>query len=655
MAEALRVRTAGNPLYAAQLIRHWTETGFDQDTVPPSLRDVVWSRVNAIGGDAIEVLTAASVLGVDFYEDVLLDMVGLPEPAVIDTLDAAARNGLLIDSGSVRRSLRFVHSLVANALYADVGSSRRARLHGLAAHALEKSVDELPPGVVAQLARHCSLAGQPAEAQHWSTRAGDHALDHLAPAEAANHYRVALDIAIALDRPGAERAELLVRLGDAQHRSGDTQALATLEEGARLAQRSGAHEALVRAAFAADRGFMRLDNGAPEYLATVEAALSVTDPADVATYSRLRALLARSLVYTPDAARRLAAAHEALDLATENGDPTLLAQVAPAVLYALWGSGRRELRSHVAVRAIRAAESTGDPRLEFSAHRSAYNLAVESADHVVAARSLARMRAIAQTVGEPQLRWTLGLYDTFEATMAGQLDDAEALATANLDLGMQIGVPDAFSFFAGQLFVIASFGGRHEELLPLVEQAAIDNPLALPFKLAFSIICATVGRDGVARDTLSEGLATRFSEILVDNVWMTSIIGYAVLTIELGDAEAAKHLLPLIEPFATEVAFNGVTSQGPVAAYVGKLASLLGHHEIAEEHLLAALDTATAFGWKYHRATTLFALAQARHRAEGKLDRMCEAWLAEASELSRTGGFRSWIPQIEALAGVSPR
>jgi hypothetical protein len=280
---------------------------------------------------------------------------------------------------------------------------------------------------------------------------------------------------------------------------------------------------------------------------------------------------------------------------------------------------------------------------------------VESADHVVAARSLARMRAIAQTVGEPQLRWTLGLYDTFEATMAGQLDDAEALATANLDLGMQIGVPDAFSFFAGQLFVIASFGGRHEELLPLVEQAAIDNPLALPFKLAFSIICATVGRDGVARDTLSEGLATRFSEILVDNVWMTSIIGYAVLTIELGDAEAAKHLLPLIEPFATEVAFNGVTSQGPVAAYVGKLASLLGHHEIAEEHLLAALDTATAFGWKYHRATTLFALAQARHRAEGKLDRMCEAWLAEASELSRTGGFRSWIPQIEALAGVSPR
>ena len=150
-------------------------------------------------------------------------------------------------------------------------------------------------------------------------------------------------------------------------------------------------------------------------------------------------------------------------------------------------------------------------------------------------------------------------------------------------------------------------------------------------------------------------MATRFSEISVDNVWMTSVIGYAVLAIELGDAEAAAYLLPLIEPFAAEVAFNGVTSQGPVAAYAGKLASLLGDHDVAEEYLLAALDTATAFGWKYHRATTLFALAQARYRRNGSLDRECEAWLGEASELCRTGGFRSWLPQIEALAGVSPR
>ncbi len=649
---ALHTQTAGNPLYASQLIRHWSETSFDPTVVPPSLRDVVWSRINAIGDDATDVLMAASVLGVDFDEAVLLDMLDLPESTVIDTLDAAERNGLLIDAGSVRRSLRFVHALIASALYTELGSSRRARLHGLAAHALENGVDELPPSIVVQLARHCALAGRPAEALSWSTRAGDHALDHLAPTEAAQHYRVALDLAIALDRPDAVQADLLVRLGDAQHRCGDSEVHATLAEGARLAQRSGAHDALVRAVFAADRGFMRVDNSAPEYLATIEAAIAVTERTDVPTYARLRALLARSLVFTPDAARRLAAAHEALDLATEHGDPTLLAQVAPAVLYALWGPGRRALRSRVAAAATHAAESTGDPRLQFGAHLAAYNAAVESADHVVAARSQARMRAIAQAIGEPHLRWTIGLHDTFDTMMAGRLDEAEAIATATLDLGMQIGERDAFTFFAGELFVIGTFAGRHEELLPLVEQAARESPSVIPFTLGYAIVCAAIGRVEVAREILSEGLANRFSEISVDNMWMTSVIGYAVLAVELGDAETAAYLLPLIEPFSDEVAFNGVTSQGPVAAYVGKLASLLGEHDVAEERLRLALDIATSFGWMYHRATTLFALAQARYRRNGSLDSESEAWLTEASELCRARGFRNWIPQIDALAAA---
>ena len=68
----------------------------------------------------------------------------------------------------------------------------------------------------------------------------------------------------------------------------------------------------------------------------------------------------------------------------------------------------------------------------------------------------------------------------------------------------------------------------------------------------------------------------------------------------------------------------------------GKLASLLGRHDEAEDHLRAALATATAFGWTYHRATTLFALAQARHRRLGALDEEGRSWLSEASELCRT-------------------
>ena len=274
---------------------------------------------------------------------------------------------------------------------------------------------------------------------------------------------------------------------------------------------------------------------------------------------------------------------------------------------------------------------------------------------MVAARSLARMRAIGHAVGEPRIRWTVGLYDTFDATMAGRLDDAETIATANLDLGLQIGVPDAFTFFAGQLFVIASFGGRHDELLPIVEQAANDTPGVVPFKLAYGIICAAVGRDEVARDILSEGVSTRFSEISVDNIWMTSVIGYAVLAIDLGDAEAAAHLLPLIEPFATEVVVQRRDEPGPDRRIRGQ-ARVAARRARGRRAALARgardrngvrLEVPPCHHVVRARARRVIARrARSTSNADG--------WLGEASELCRAGGFRSWIPQIDALRRPQP-
>ena len=176
--------------------------------MPPSLRDVVWRRVRSLGDDATEVLTAASVLGVEFYEDVLIDMMAEHSATVVrDALDTAERNGLLLDSGSVRRSLQFVHALVANALYADVGTSRPrapARPRRRRAGAEGRRAPGRRRGAARAALRR--WPDRPAEAREWSIRAGDHALEHLAPTEAAQHYRVALDLAVALDRPESERS-----------------------------------------------------------------------------------------------------------------------------------------------------------------------------------------------------------------------------------------------------------------------------------------------------------------------------------------------------------------------------------------------------------------------------------------------------------------
>jgi DNA-binding SARP family transcriptional activator/tetratricopeptide (TPR) repeat protein len=665
----LRDETAGNPLYASQLVRHWMDLGRTAGGrdgqkgrpamvmpggVPPSLREVVWSRVRTLGEDVCVVLTAASVLGLEFSEDILLETLDLPESTVLGALDAAVAAGILIDLRSVRRAMRFVHALVAGAMYSEIGPSSRARMHQRVVRALTEGGEGLHPDVVLQLARHCALAGLPEDALHWSISAGDHAFEHLAPTEAAQHYQVAFDAAEALHRPEAQGADLLVRLGHAQYRAGDPRAQANLVRGAKLAQRSGQSHTLIRAALVADLGVLRVDSLAQEHSEVVESALRVADPADTATYARLLAVLSKSLTFTPDVERRVALAHRALHLAEESDDATLFAGVAPAVLAALWAPGNERLRNEVAARALSAAEASGDSLLQFSVNLAARQVAIESGDPVMAGHALTRLRVTAQHVGEPYLRWLVVLCDTFEAMMEGRLSEAETLASETLDFGLQIGAPDAFAMYAAQFFVLGTFAGRHAELFPLVEQAARENPSVLPFKLAYGIICVAVGQAGAARDILREGMESGFAELPIDNFWMTSVIAYIIIAIELCDRDAAAQLLPVIEPYADEISFNGVTSQGPVSAYAGKLASLLGRHDEAEDYLRAALATSTAFGWVYHRATTLFALAQARHRRLGALDGEGRAWLREASDLCRTYGFQNWIAQIDELSALQP-
>jgi DNA-binding SARP family transcriptional activator/tetratricopeptide (TPR) repeat protein len=667
----LRDETAGNPLYASQLVRHWMELGrataalagqqgrptmVMPEGIPPSLREVVWRRVQTLGQDVFTVLAAASVVGLEFHEDVLLETIDLPKATVLGALDDAIAAGILIDLRSVRRAMRFVHALVANAMYLEIGPSSRAHMHEKVVRALLEEEGSLHPDVVLQLARHCALAGLPEEALHWSISAGDHAFEHLAPTEAAQQYQVAFDAAEALHRPDAQRADLLVRLGHAQFRAGEPLAQANLVRGATLARRSGQHQTLIRAALVDDLGIPRVDSLAREHSEVVESALQIADPADTTTYARLLAVLSKSLLFTPDAERRVSLAHRALRLAEESDDVTLLARVAPAVLAALWAPGNERLRNEVAARALSVAEASGDPLLQFSVNLAAHQVAIESGDPVMAGLTMPRLRVTAQSVGEPYLRWLVALCETFEAMMEGRLSEAEALAAETLDFGLQIGAPDAFAMYAAQLFVLGTFAGRHAELLPLVEQAARENPSVLPFKLAYGIICVTVGQTEAAREILYEGMERGFADLAIDSFWMTSVIAYVIIAIELGDSDAAAQLHPVIEPYSAEVSFNGVTSQGPVGAYVGKLASLLGRHDEAESHLRAALATATAFGWTYHRATTLFALAQAQHRRLGVLDEEGRSWLSESSELCRTNGFKSWIAQIDRLAAVqSPR
>jgi predicted ATPase len=148
----LHEQSAGNPLYAIQLVRHWAESGqlavaaagvdfamgAAADEVPASLRNLIWSRVSSLGDEVLAVLSAAAVLGTQFDAGAVIDMAGISESDAMDALDAAEAAGLLTEVEARAGTLRFVHVLVARAVYAGLPRGRRRRLHAQAAQVLAK-------------------------------------------------------------------------------------------------------------------------------------------------------------------------------------------------------------------------------------------------------------------------------------------------------------------------------------------------------------------------------------------------------------------------------------------------------------------------------------------------------------------------------------
>lgn len=658
----LHAETAGHPLFAEHLLRYWMDAGhlsFNAETVeptpatdqelPPGLRELVWHRVAELGPEAQPVLSAAAVFGLQFNQRALAAMTDLPDERVAALLARAVSAGILADQPSLSGNVRFTHSLVAHALEAELGSRTATTLHAQAFDAMLSARSTPSVELASQLARHAELGGLPDEAQRWAAAAGELALSDLAPSEAVRWFGKALDHASTLGRADAELADLLVRLGDAATRAGDPMALQTIRRAAELAQSCGADDTLIRAALATTRGSLRsLWSG--EQLAIVEAAAARAADADLATRTRLTALLAQSLGHTGQTDRRLACAREALELARSSLDPVLLLRVAPDVLYALWTPGSAGARAELAAEVTALADEADDPHLTFLVHHVSFGAATCAGDATAAARCSDRMHEIVDEIGEPAMRWHVGILDAYVATMEARLDDAERIATATLELGMAIGDPDAFGVFASQFFFFATFAGRHAELLPLVQQAMDTDPHVEPiFRAGHALVCCEMGQPDVGRLLLRDAMTAGLDAISQDSWGCTTLIAHAVLAIELDDVPAAAWMLPAIEPLAGEVSFNGVTSQGPVSAYVGKLESLLGRHDEAERHLLDALRVTEAFGWQYHRATTCIALAQNRHRAIGTLDARAEGWLIAAEVLCAQHGLRSWVRRTTEL------
>ncbi|MEJ7652347.1 MAG: hypothetical protein WKH64_02815 [Chloroflexia bacterium] len=267
MVELLHRQSDGNPFFAEELLRGWSETGvlsevgatWDSDAAhaaspPASLVTAVHYRLTRISPDAVEQLQVGAIAGRTFSAQVLGVAQDLDADLVEDVLVEACVAGLITTTGN--REFTFSHDTVRESIYTQLNPVVRRRLHLALGRALEALPDRAEAGRLDSITFHFTHGGDQIKGVAYAQKAAEHALRSYAADEAVRYYQTAL----ALLAPQApNRPELLLGLGDAALlRDSEQLAIEAYTEAQGLLLAAGDPVEAARAARGAGLGHWRL-------------------------------------------------------------------------------------------------------------------------------------------------------------------------------------------------------------------------------------------------------------------------------------------------------------------------------------------------------------------------------------------------------------
>jgi DNA-binding SARP family transcriptional activator len=225
LSERLFDETQGLPFFVVEYLESETDGG-PEWPLPPGVRGLLEARLNATSEVAGQVVAAAAVLGRQFDLDLIRAVSGRSDEETVAALEELMRRGILAESAG--GEVGFRHEQARRVAFELTSGGRRRLLHGRAADALASR--DSAGALAAAVGQHLRLAGRDGEAASWFRRAGAHARDLYANAEALACFRGAL--ALGDDDP----ASLHEEIGDLETLAGDYgPALESFEAAAALA------------------------------------------------------------------------------------------------------------------------------------------------------------------------------------------------------------------------------------------------------------------------------------------------------------------------------------------------------------------------------------------------------------------------------------
>jgi adenylate cyclase len=251
--QALFSHTAGHPLFTVELLRamqergdlvrsdnHWEQGGtLDWSQLPAKVEGVIEERIGRLDEDLREMLTIASIEGINFTPRIVASIQDTSERQLLRLLsrDLESRHRLVKEQDGItigRRWLaryRFTHALVHQHLYGQVSQGELRWLHTTIGEILEELYEDRLEEIAVQLVLH--FDGDPERVRRYARMAGDQAMERFANQEALKYFSKAIELTPLDDN--LDRYELLLAreavynlLGDRNAQKGDLEELQRL-------------------------------------------------------------------------------------------------------------------------------------------------------------------------------------------------------------------------------------------------------------------------------------------------------------------------------------------------------------------------------------------------------------------------------------------
>jgi class 3 adenylate cyclase/tetratricopeptide (TPR) repeat protein len=612
VVRAIYRETEGNPLFVTEVVRllaseemldEVAEGAVSRIVLPDSVREVIGRRLSRLSPECADVLTLASVLGREFSLDALELLTERSADDLLDVLESGVAARLVADAPGSLGRLRFSHALVRDVLYADLSTLRRIRLHRRAGEVLESLYARDPEPHLAELAHHfleAAPAGDADKAIEYARRAADRAVALTAFEEAVRLYRMALQ---ALELQGQaddeHRCELLIRLGDAQARAGDTPAAReAFLAAAAIARELERPEQLGRAALGYGGRFVwEAGRGDPHLLPLLEEAAAAL-PSD----SPLRAKLLARLAGGPlrdelDRARRDALSKEAVEIAARIGDPATLAYVLDGRHAAVWWPENLHDRLEIATELVRVATEAGDKERILQGHHYRFIAFLELGEMAGARAEVEAQARLAEELDQPTQRFYVATCRSTMAAFEGRSEEAERLTDEAFRYGERAERAIALISRRFQLYIVRAAQGRLGELEDEIRVAVDEFPTYVVFQCMLAHLHAELGRTGEARPVFDRIAIGGFSELPRNDEWVFGMALLADVARFLRDARAGEVLYEQLLPYEGRNAVSAPDACiGAVARSLGVLAATIGRYYDAERHFEHAIAMNTRTG-----------------------------------------------------------